>query len=91
MTMRRGWLKNNAKQLGVLLVAIMIASAFLVIGILYGWWQAGVAVLAISIGATLAPILFSFLNFADLNDPGDWFNQVEFVVHGVTRARSSGL
>jgi hypothetical protein len=52
----------------------MIATAALVIGPDYGWWQAGVAVLAISIMATIAPILFSFLNFADLNDPGDWFN-----------------
>lgn len=68
------WLKANAKQLGVLLVAIMVASAFLVVGTRYGWWQAGVAVLVISIGSTLAPILFSFLNFAQLNDPGDWFN-----------------
>jgi hypothetical protein len=70
----RSWLRSNAKQLGVLLVAIMTASAFLAVGTQYGWWQAGVALLVISIAATLSQILFSFLNFADLNNPGDWFD-----------------
>ena len=68
------WLKRNIKLLGALLVALMIASACSVVGPRYGWWQAGVVVLAISIAATVAPILFSFLNFANLNDPGYWFD-----------------
>ena len=68
------WLKRNIRLLGALLVALMIASACSVVGPRYGWWQAGVAVLSISIAATVAPILFSFLNFADLNDPGYWFD-----------------
>jgi hypothetical protein len=70
----RNWLKANSKSLGALLVALGTASAFMVVGTKYGWWQAGVAVLAVSIAATLAPILFSFLNFGDLNAPGNWFS-----------------
>lgn len=69
------WFKKYAKLLGALLVALMIGSACSVVGPRYGWWQAGVAVLAVSIAATIAPILFSFLNFAGLNEPGDWFDK----------------
>jgi len=68
-----GWINRYAKHLGAILVAAMIAAATLLIGPDYGWWQAGVAVLTIAIVATVAPIAFSFLNFGELNDPGDWF------------------
>lgn len=69
------WFKKYAKLLGALLVALMIGCACSVVGPRYGWWQAGVAMLAVSIAATIAPIVFSFLNFAGLNDPGDWFDK----------------
>ena len=69
------WSKKHAKLLGALLVALMISSACSIVGPRYGWWQAGVVVLAVSIVATITPILFSFLGFAGLNDPGDWFDK----------------
>src|SRR5215469_4224075 len=81
----RGWLKEKAKQLGAALVALVIVSAFLGVGPSYGWWEAGVVVLGISIAATLAPILFSFLNFAELNDPGDWFDTASQLGHEKAR------
>ena len=42
------WFKKYVKLLGALLVAIMIGSACSIVGPRYGWWQAGVAVLAVS-------------------------------------------
>ncbi|GAB2672430.1 hypothetical protein [Nocardia goodfellowii] len=69
-----GWMKKYAKHFGAFLVAAMIAAATLLIGPNYGWWQAGVAVLTVGTVATAAPIVFSFLNFGELNDPGEWFS-----------------
>jgi hypothetical protein len=48
-----------------------------IIGPVYGWWSAGVALLSVSILATLGPIVFSFLGFVELNDPGKWLESAD--------------
>jgi hypothetical protein len=76
----REWTKTLApykKQGGFLFVAILSIGSFLWVGINHGWWQAGVTVLAISIVITIVPIVLSFLGFAELNDPGEWFDSAD--------------
>lgn len=41
------------------------------------WWQAGTMVLFVSIIATIAPIIWSFLGLTDLFPPGEWFDSSE--------------
>lgn len=66
--------RANIKVLGASAIAVVVVALLATIGPRYGWWQAGCAVLGVGIACTLAPIIYSFLSFQELYDPGDWFN-----------------
>ncbi|RSM74150.1 hypothetical protein DMB66_01660 [Actinoplanes sp. ATCC 53533] len=59
------------------LLAMMILgiAALIGVGTRQGWWYGGLAALAVGIGTTGVPIIWSFLGFVPLNDPGPWFEQ----------------
>jgi hypothetical protein len=66
----------------------MAVSALLITGPRHQWWQTGVAALALAIATSLAPILFSLLNFGEVNDPGDWFDNGTQLGHEKVRVEA---
>jgi hypothetical protein len=67
----------NAKQWTFLVLSLLSFTAFIWIGHVYGWWQAGVVALSIGIAATLFPVIFAFLGWEALNPAGEWFDTAQ--------------
>jgi hypothetical protein len=74
------YLKKHNRQIWFLAVSFAGFAAFLVTGVRYGWWQAGVTALSISIAVTIIPIVVSFLGLSELNSPSEWFDNATHLV-----------
>jgi hypothetical protein len=70
----RQW-KDHGKQLSFLAMVALAFAALVRVGTRHGWWYGGLACLAVAIVTTGVPIIWSFLGFVKLNDPGPWFEQ----------------
>jgi hypothetical protein len=55
------WLNTYRKQLAVVSLSVLGATASAWVGIRFDWWRAGIVVLAVAIVATVSPIVFHFL------------------------------
>ena len=78
MKVKPSWLSvqwsKHRKQFGFLAMTALALAGLIIVGVRAGWWYGGSAALAVGIVTTALPIIWSFLGFSDLNDPGPWFN-----------------
>ncbi|WP_148308107.1 hypothetical protein [Actinoplanes friuliensis] len=72
--MARQW-TGHGKQLALLLMIVLGLVTLIGVGSGQGWWYGGLAALTTGIVTTGIPIIWSFLGFVPLNDPGPWFKQ----------------